>query len=112
MMRRTLEGDRDPGLKVCPNCYAAVAPACAVCPECQHAFIAIRSIVTVEGTLTEVDLQAQRQAARAQQGATTSLEGLISLGKSRGYRNPYVWAKHVWESRQGRVRWADRSTVS
>ena len=112
VMRRTLEGDRDPGLKVCPNCYAAVAPACAVCPECQHAFIAIRSITTVEGTLTEVDLQAQRQAARAQQGATTSLEGLISLGKSRGYRNPYVWAKHVWESRQGRVRWADRSTVS
>lgn len=103
--RRKLEGDCDPSVKVCPKCFAAVVAMETICPECGHEFQIVnplRSVVYVEGTLTEVDLQAQRQAARAQQGATSSLEGLISLGKSRGYRNPYVWAKHVWESRQSK----------
>jgi hypothetical protein len=24
------------------------------------------------------------------------------LGKRRGYKNPYGWAKHTWMARQGR----------
>ncbi len=101
--RKKKEGDRPPSVRVCPKCFAACSAHCVACPECGHAFIVIREIEQVEGTLTEIDVQAQRQAAKREQGKAISLDALVALGKSRGYRNPSGWARYVWASRQRRV---------
>lgn len=101
--RKKKEGDRPPSVKVCPACFAAVSPSVLACPECAYQFISERKIEQVEGTLTEIDVQAQRQAARRAQGHASSLDELIALGRSRGYRNPSGWARYVWAARQKRV---------
>ena len=34
---------------------------------------------------------------------TSTLEGLIQLGKLRGYQNPRAWAQHIMDARSRRV---------
>lgn len=100
--RKKKEGDRPPSVKVCPACFAAVSPSVVVCPECAYQFVSERKIAQVEGTLTEVDVAAQRRAARQEQGHAASFDELVALGRSRGYRHPTGWARFVWEARQKR----------
>ena len=100
--RKKQEGERATAIKVCPTCFAAALASVMRCVECGHEFIAERVIAQVEGTLTEVDVAAQRQAAKRAQGSAGSFDELVALGRSRGYRNPAAWARHVWNARQGR----------
>ena len=87
----------------CPKCYAVHAPS-ATCPACGHVYeIDSRSIKEVEGTLVEVDKNAviiQKKEARKEQGRTETLEDLIKLGRSKGYKNPVSWASYVWAGRE------------
>ncbi len=100
--RKKKEGERATAIKVCPTCFAAALASAMRCVECGHEFTAERKIEQVEGTLTEIDVEAQRQAAKRAQGNAQSFDALVALGKSRGYRNPAAWARHVWNARQGR----------
>lgn len=101
--RRQSEGEAAPDVKTCPHCFAAVLASVLVCPECAHVFrIVSRDIQQVEGTLTEVDIEAQRRDARRQQGSASTMPDLIALGRARGYRNPAAWARHVFAARQRR----------
>lgn len=88
--------------KTCPRCYAVMLSIEPTCLECGHEFQSERTVEQVEGTLVEVDLVAARETARRDQGAATTLEDLIALGRARKYRYPHQWAAHVLASRQGR----------
>jgi superfamily II DNA or RNA helicase len=98
----TLEGlakrDRSaaPSVKVCPQCFAAMASQAKQCGECGHTFAAeVRELQQVEGELVEV----QRQQAKREQGTAQSLQELIELGRRRGYKKPRGWAERVYQAR-------------
>jgi len=105
----TLEGlakrDRSaaPSVKVCPQCFAAMASQAKQCGECGHTFAAeVRELQQVEGELVEL----QRQQAKREQGGAQSLQDLIALGHQRGYKNPVGWAKHLLAARQTKGQWS------
>jgi superfamily II DNA or RNA helicase len=104
----TLDGlakrDREqaPSVKVCPQCFATSMSAAQVCRECEHVFAPqeTRELKQVDGELVEV---AARERKR-EQGSAQSLQDLIALGQSRGYKNAVAWAKHVMYARSQRGR--------
>jgi superfamily II DNA or RNA helicase len=105
----TLDGlakrDRDkaPSVKVCPVCFATSMSAAQVCRECGHVFAPLepREIKIVDGELQEIAVTKRRE-----QGTAQSLQDLIALGQSRGYKNPVAWAKHVLAARQTKGQWS------
>ena len=83
-----------PSVKVCPQCFAAMASQAKQCGECGHMFAAeVRELQQVEGELVEV----QRQQARRQQGTAQSLDDLRQLAQQRGYKRG--WAERVYQAR-------------
>jgi superfamily II DNA or RNA helicase len=96
----TLEGlakrDREaaPSVKVCPQCFAAMASQAKQCGECGHTFAAeARELQQVEGELVEV----QRQQARREQGSAQTLEQLRQIAQQRHYKRG--WAERVYQAR-------------
>jgi superfamily II DNA or RNA helicase len=96
----TLDGlpkrDREkaPSVKVCPQCFAAMASQANQCGECGHTFAAeVRELQQVGGELVEV----QRQQQRRQQGTAQSLDDLRQLAQQRGYKRG--WAERVYQAR-------------
>lgn len=116
----------------CPGCFCCHAPA-PICPECGHVYeIKSREINQVDGELKMIDGlvdEHNRRCAgcgtvhsrwdhkcpacnhyadpvrqrKAEQGTAQSYDDLVALGRNRGYKNPAVWARHVFNSRQGRT---------
>ena len=103
----TLDGlkkrDREaaPSVKVCPQCFATSISTAQVCRECGHVFAPLeqREIKVVDGELREITVSKRRE-----QGTAQSLQDLIALGQSRGYKNAVAWAKHVMYARSQRGR--------
>lgn len=56
----------------------------------------------VPGELKELAMQARKR----EQGGAQSLQDLIRLGQSRGYKNAVAWAKHVIAARQTKGQWS------
>ncbi len=85
-----------PSVKVCPRCFATAASTAQACRECGHQFRAeVREMKVVEGELQEVGFRSRYR----EQGKAQSLQDLIHLGQSRGYKNPVGWAKHILYAR-------------
>lgn len=91
------KGPRTPSIRVCPECFAAMAAYHPKCIQCGHQFVAApRQIERREGALEEMTPE-QLEEARAAQAATDkkALEILTNLGRRRGYGAPEQWARHV-----------------
>ena len=108
----TLEGEQKgkrekcTSVKVCPKCFAAMSAQASQCEECGHRFAAEsrRELTTVAGTLQELRVEAarernQKKQRKREQGQAQSLEELVELGRSRGYKNPIWWARKVVAAR-------------
>ena len=84
----------------CPACYGVHAFA-PTCPLCGHEYVVkAKAPEQVEGELQE--LTAEQLAAagrRKEQGRAQSLQDLIAIGQSRGYKNPAAWAGHIFAAR-------------
>jgi superfamily II DNA or RNA helicase len=96
----TLDGlakrDREkaPSVKVCPQCFAAMASQARQCGECGHEFAAeARELQQVEGELVEV---AARERKR-EQGKAQTLEQLRQIAQQRHYKAG--WAERVYQAR-------------
>jgi superfamily II DNA or RNA helicase len=96
----TLDGlakrDRDkaPSVKVCPQCFAAMASQARQCGECGHQFAPeARELQQVEGELVEV---AARERKR-EQGKAQTLEELRQIAQQRHYKAG--WAERVYQAR-------------
>lgn len=90
-------------VKICPKCFAAQFPGRTYCAFCGTTFeVKYRQVESVEGNLTEVDLDQLRRIKRSEQGRCSTLEDLVELGKKRGYKFPYRWAKFLFQARQRR----------
>ena len=87
--------EQAPSVKVCPQCFSTCATLAAVCGECGHEFRSeVRELKTVDGELKELAVTKRRE-----QGTAQSLEQLVALGQSRGYKNPIGWARHLMAAR-------------
>ncbi len=88
-------------VRVCPDCYAAIPISCRFCPECGVTFKPTeREIKQGDGDLVEMDRKIIQLAKKKEQSKAQSLDDLILLGKQRGYRNPWAWARHVYHARR------------
>jgi superfamily II DNA or RNA helicase len=97
------KSEDDVAIRQCPSCFAVSPAAASKCRECGAAFpIKARQIEEVAGTLSEVEVARVKREARKEQAAAQTLEDLIKLGASRGYRNPVAWANHLFRARAGR----------
>lgn len=94
-------GDEDaPPVRQCPKCYACHVPA-PHCPECGHTYeIKKREIEQQDGELVELNLAWMKKQRQQERAGAETFEELLALGKSRGYKNAYFWAKRVWNGRQ------------
>jgi DNA repair protein RadD len=94
--------DTGPKYRQCPTCYAVHPPA-PVCPQCGTAHaIDDRTPEQVAGELEELKADMVRREARREQGRAQSIDDLIAIGRARGMKNPYGWAKHVFRARSAR----------
>ncbi len=102
--RKSRDREKAPSVKVCPRCFAAMASRVSVCDECGHEFAPERrELETVDGEL--VELQAAARERKREQGSAQSIEDLIQLGRTRGYKNPAAWARYVMAARQTKGQW-------
>jgi DNA repair protein RadD len=100
--KRKADDEEEINVRQCPNCFCAHAPA-PTCPECGHVYeVKAREIEVVEGTLVELDAEAMRRERKREQGSCQTLEDLIEYGRRRNFKNPAIWAKHVWNARQSK----------
>lgn len=104
-------GERAPASKQCMECFAVHPPA-PICPECGCVYeIKSREIDEVEGQLVELS-KAQREELRKkeiltrkiEQGKAQTLDDLIKLGMTKGYKNPVAWASRVMAGRMAKGR--------
>ncbi len=90
-------------VRTCPKCFAVVKAAVTKCQYCGHVFeIEGREVEEREGELVEVDPEQLRQDRLREQGRVKGFDELVALGKQRGYKRPYAWAKFVWNARQAK----------
>jgi superfamily II DNA or RNA helicase len=94
--------DAGPKYRQCPQCYAVHPPA-PTCPQCGYAHaIEDRTPDQVAGELEELKADMMRREARREQGRAQTLDDLIAVGRARGMKNPYGWARHVFRARLAR----------
>ena len=98
---------REVDMVTCDECFASHHPAPA-CPECGHVYPkkdaggGARAIEEVDHDLEEIDLEALRSSRQKEMDLAETLEQLISMATSRGYKSPDKWAAHVWTERQAK----------
>ncbi len=106
--RERKRGGKDPddvAIRQCPACFAISPAAAAKCRECGAAFpLKPRTIEEVAGTLSEVEVMRAKREAKKEQAAAQTLEDLIRLGASRGFKNPAGWARRIYQARQAKGR--------
>ena len=102
---RTKKGEKVQPIKVCDSCFAAQFPGAKVCKHCGYEFkIEPRSIQEVDGELEEIDPNVLRKKRKSENIRAESLEDLIALGRSRGYKSPEGWAYHIHKARTSKRR--------
>jgi len=73
------------------------------CPECGHEYeVNGRELINVDGKLVEMNVLEERNIKnkkKTEQAMAKTLDELIAVGKSRGYKNPAAWAARVFAGR-------------
>jgi DNA repair protein RadD len=88
-------------IRICEQCFAALPPALSQCPHCLFVFERTgRTIEETEGELVEIDPASLKRKKMAEQAKAQTLQDLYEIGKARGYKRPWGWAKHIINSRQ------------
>jgi superfamily II DNA or RNA helicase len=91
--------ERSSPIKQCEKCFFVHPPA-PQCPNCGNVYeVQSRLVDTIDGELVELSPDQIRQKARTEQGLARTLDDLIAIGKSRGYKNPEFWAAKVASGR-------------
>lgn len=86
-------------MRTCSECFRVYRPA-PKCPGCGHVHeVQAREIETRDGVLAEVDPTVLRAQRKQEERRAQSIEDLIRLGQSRGYKNPRVWAEKFFHAR-------------
>ncbi len=95
-------------VRQCPKCYYVQKSELDTCAHCGHVFEKKgRKLEQVDGELRELTREDKIQMAqertkqlKSEQGQADSLEKLIQLGRTRGYKQPEAWARYVFKGRK------------
>lgn len=93
---RNSSGVPDVITRMCQKCYRVYSGINPICPYCGNDNHKTRKQIEVE---KEAELQQIKKVERREQGMAHDLDSLIAIGKKRGYKNPYYWAKKILEGR-------------
>ncbi len=92
---KKLKDDTGPMIRLCPQCFFACHAWRKECPECKHQFTAQpREVDHVAGDLSEVDIAVFKRNKRKEEGMSKTLEELKELGKERGYKPGWAYARY------------------
>lgn len=84
----------------CSNCLRVYRGTDPICPYCGFDNKKTRKqIETEEKAELERITEIKKKQKRMEVGMTKDFDALVELGKQRGYKNPYVWAMFVYNSR-------------
>ena len=97
---RNSSGVPDVITRMCQKCYRVYSGIKPICPYCGFDNHKTRKQLEIE---KEAELEQIKKIERRQQGMARDLNSLVELGKKRGYKNPYFWAKKILESRQKNI---------
>ena len=92
------EGE-DPELKArqCKRCMRVYAGNARICPYCGFDNGKTRAQIEIE---RKAELKQIRELQRDERVKARTFEELVTIGKTRGYKNPVGWAYHVMEGRK------------
>lgn len=105
--KATNKNGDDLKVKTCKGCLAVFranlpsCPECGLIPETKER----KPPKEVRGDLVEIkkeQMKARMMAQSQERKRASSLDELVALGKSRGYKNPQAWAEHVINGRNRR----------
>lgn len=92
--------DPDILVRQCKNCLRVYSGTGRICPYCgEEQPKTRREIEQDEKAELERIEKIERRNKRKEQGRAETLEELIAIGHSRGYKNPVFWARMVYNSR-------------
>ncbi len=103
--KRKQDKDDDEALSIqqCRQCFHIFRRGVTQCPQCGKPVETLaREIKQVDGSLSEVDIEAVRREKSIEQGKARALADLVRVGVNRGMKNPSAWAAIVSASRRGR----------
>lgn len=123
--RKAKDDEPDVSVRQCEQCYCCHPPA-PTCPECGFVYpVRERNIEQREGDLIEINTTTEcecgavhsafdircpacrrytdpKREKKAEVGRAKTHDELVAIGRARGYKNPEIWARHVFGARQGR----------
>ena len=99
MEKRIKSKETLPTVRRCKNCFAIITGS--KCQECgSEPELTEKELKIKEGELKALEISEIKKENKKQQGKCRTLDELIELGISRGYKNPRGWAYAVYNSRQ------------
>lgn len=102
--RRKRAADESGPVKQCQSCWAWLPAQVRACPHCGTVGVAKqrKDLHVVDADLVQINEDQVRADRRREQARAATLEDLIELGRTRGYKNPGYWARKVIQGRQSR----------
>ncbi len=96
-------------VRTCPKCFRIHLPEPS-CPECGFVYpLQVRTVEEKDGDLVELTDEDKARmkyelkwSKKREQSRAESLEELIELGKTRGYKNPKGWALRIHAAREAK----------
>jgi superfamily II DNA or RNA helicase len=101
MRTSNASGEPDILVRRCDACMLVYSGTHRQCPYCGHDNGKTKREIEQERTaeLERVE-KLERKRKRQEQGRAQTLSELVAIGKARGYKAPYYWAKRVLASRK------------
>ena len=91
-----------PLVRKCSACdvmFPIMLPSCPHCGATPKSGGGGRKVEEIAAELREIDREAARRERLREQAAAKTIDQLIELGRSKGYKNPEAWASHVYTAR-------------
>ena len=99
--RRKKDVQKGFNFRTCQKCWAAFPVHKTVCPQCGTQYtLTPREIEVSAGELKKYEEIQRKRNNRAEVWKSKTLDSLIKLGKSRGYKYPLQWAEKIIEHRE------------
>lgn len=94
-------GEKEVKIRECSNCLRVYQGQDRICPYCGHDNGKTRrEIEQDKKDELERITKIEKRKLRQEQGMAETMEDLIKIAKTRGYKNPRGWAWYVYNSRR------------
>lgn len=91
-------------IRMCTKCFRVYSGISPKCPYCENDNGQTQAEIKQEQEAELIKLEnIKRRELRYEEYKATTLEELIALGISRGYKNPRYWANHKLKGRRNKI---------